>query len=99
MQLEPSAIAQNVTRMRQRLDMLVSVYPQVQLVVSSEPAAVRALEKTGYPVAPQPGSHTRPRKDRAPFRQPTVSDRRAPGRAGTGGSSALCRHRPSPVTG
>ena len=70
--------------------MLVSVYPQVQLVVSSEPAAVRALEKTGYPVAPQPGSHTRPRKDRAPFRQPTVSDRREAGRGLLSALMVIC---------
>ena len=50
MQLELSAVTENVTLMGQRLDVLMSVYPWVQMVVFSELAPVGPLIANAQPV-------------------------------------------------
>lgn len=50
MQLELSAVHENVTQMGQRLDVLMSVYPWVQMVVFSELAPFGPLIKNALPI-------------------------------------------------
>lgn len=49
MQLDLSAVHENVTKMGQRLDVLMSVYPWVQMVVFSELAPFGPLTKNAQP--------------------------------------------------
>ncbi len=50
LQLELSAVHENVTLMRQKLDVLMSVYPWVQMVVFSELAAYGPLTSNAQPL-------------------------------------------------